>query len=42
VWSALIVIIILRLPDPPRALTLTSLFFPAYYAVLSFVLHKRR
>jgi phosphatidylcholine synthase len=42
VWSLLMLVIIIRLPDPPRVLAWVSLFFPAYYAVLSFVLHNRR
>lgn len=42
VWTVMVVVMILRLPDVPRALLVGSLFFPVYYTVLSFVLHARR
>jgi phosphatidylcholine synthase len=42
VWAVLIVSMILMLPDVPRLLLASSLFFPAYYAGLSLVLHSRR
>jgi len=34
--------IVWLLPDAPRALIVGSLFFPIYYAALSFWLHARR
>ncbi len=42
VWGVMIVAMILLMPDVPRPLLLASLFFPIYYAALSFVLHARR
>jgi phosphatidylcholine synthase len=42
VWGLMILMLILQLPTPQRSLALLSLFFPAYYTVLSFVLHARR
>lgn len=42
VWAAMMIVIVLQLPDASRAIVLGSLFFPAYYTVLSFVLHARR
>jgi phosphatidylcholine synthase len=42
VWGAMIVAMILLLPDVPRWLVTVSLFYPAYYLVLSYALHLRR
>jgi phosphatidylcholine synthase len=42
VWSVLMLVLIVRLPDPPRWLAWVSLFFPMYYAVLSLALNRRR
>jgi phosphatidylserine synthase len=42
VWGAMIVWIVLALPHPPRVLVFASLFFPVYYAGLSFLLNQRR
>jgi phosphatidylcholine synthase len=42
VWGALVVWLILALPDPPRWLAPVSLLYPAYYVLLSFYLHARR
>jgi phosphatidylcholine synthase len=42
VWAAMVVAIILAMPDVPSMLLLASLFFPIYYMVLSLVLHSRR
>jgi phosphatidylcholine synthase len=41
-WAINIVILILALPDVPPMLFAASFAFPLYYAVLSFVLHRRR
>lgn len=42
VWSVMMLMLILQLPTPQRSLASLSLFFPAYYIALSFVLHGRR
>jgi phosphatidylcholine synthase len=42
VWGVMMVAVLFLLPDVPRWLLVTSLFFPAYYTVLSFWLHFRR
>jgi phosphatidylcholine synthase len=42
VWGAMIAAMVLLLPDVPRWLVTMSLFYPAYYVVLSFALHLRR
>lgn len=42
VWGMMVIAIIVMLPDTPRPLLLVSLFYPAYYAALSLVLHARR
>jgi phosphatidylcholine synthase len=42
VWGLMTVAVVVMLPDVPRVLLMVSLFFPAYYTVLSFVLHARR
>jgi phosphatidylcholine synthase len=41
-WSVLILVLVLGLPTPSRTLAWISLFFPAYYAVLSIALNRRR
>jgi phosphatidylcholine synthase len=41
-WAILIAAIIVMWPSPPRWIAVASLLFPAYYTVLSFVLHARR
>ena len=41
-WGALMLLLILRLPNPPRALAGVSLLFPVYYVVLSVALHMQR
>jgi phosphatidylcholine synthase len=41
-WGAMIVAMILLLPDVPRWLVAASLFYPVYYLVLSYALHVRR
>lgn len=41
-WAAAVLAVILGLPHPPPALVGLSLLFPAYYTVLSLVLHARR
>lgn len=41
-WGVAIVYVIYRLPDPPRALLLASVSFPAYYIALSLWLEWRR
>jgi phosphatidylcholine synthase len=42
VWALMMIALIVQLPDVSRALLVGSLFFPIYYAVLSFALHARR
>ena len=41
-WAANVLLMVLALPDVPRALFAASFAFPLYYTVLSFVLHRRR
>ena len=41
-WSLMMLMLVLQLPTPNRWLAWLSLFFPAYYTGLSFVLHARR
>jgi len=41
-WGALVLYSIYRLPDPPRALMIASLAFPAYYIALSLWLEVQR
>ena len=41
-WGAAILAIIVSLPSPPRRLVWLSLIYPAYYTILSLVLHYRR
>ena len=42
VWSILMLVLILQLPNPSKSLSWASLFFPMYYTCLSFALHARR
>jgi len=42
VWAAMVLLMILMLPDVPGVLLIGSLFFPVYYFVLSLVLNTRR
>jgi len=42
VWGAMVLLMILMLPDVPGVLLIASLFFPVYYFVLSLVLNARR
>jgi phosphatidylcholine synthase len=41
-WGSLMLAMVLQLPAVSSRLLLSSLAFPAYYAVLSFILHARR
>ncbi len=41
-WGVMLLVLILRLPNPPRSLALVSLLFPIYYVTLSVVLHRKR
>jgi phosphatidylcholine synthase len=41
-WGAMVLLMILMLPDVPGLLLIASLFFPVYYFVLSLVLNARR
>ena len=42
VWGAMVLLMILMLPDVSGVLLIASLFFPVYYVVLSLVLNARR
>jgi phosphatidylcholine synthase len=42
IWALMILAIIVMLPDTSRPLLVASLFYPIYYAALSFVLQARR
>ncbi|HVL67690.1 MAG TPA: hypothetical protein VM364_10540 [Vicinamibacterales bacterium] len=42
VWAVMMLVIVWRLPQAPKALVIVSLFFPVYYTVLSLWLHARR
>jgi hypothetical protein len=42
VWGAMLLWVIWNLPERSPGVLLASLAFPAYYAVLSGVLHRRR
>ena len=42
VWAALMLFSIWQLPEVRRWLLVTTLFFPAYYVLLSFILYRRR
>lgn len=39
VWAVMLLTVLWQLPTPPRWLVLLSLFYPAYYTLLSFYLH---
>jgi phosphatidylcholine synthase len=41
-WGALMLVLILTLPNASRTLAWLSLFFPIYYVLLSFTLHRKR
>ena len=41
-WGAMVLVMILMLPEVPGVLLIGSLFFPVYYVVLSLVLNARR
>ena len=41
VWGVLCFVVVFYLPDPPYGVALASLFFPAYYAAVSFWSHWR-
>jgi phosphatidylcholine synthase len=42
IWGALVLLIILMLPEVPGVLLIGSLYFPVYYVVLSLILNARR
>lgn len=42
IWAAMMLAVVWLLPDAPPLLLLASLFFPIYYAGLSFWLHAHR
>ena len=42
VWAVMMLAVVWWLPAAPRPLLIGSLFFPVYYAVLSFWLHAKR
>jgi phosphatidylcholine synthase len=42
VWALTVVYVLAHLHSAPRALVVASLFFPAYYFALSFILHAQR
>ena len=42
IWAAMIVAIVLTMPDVPAKLWIASLFFPVYYFMLSLALQARR
>ena len=42
IWGAMVLLMILMLPEVPGVLLAASLFFPIYYVVLSLVLNARR
>ena len=42
IWAVMMIVVIVLLPDVPRLLLTTSLFFPVYYTILSLVLWQRR
>ncbi len=41
-WGVLMLVLILRMPNPPISLAWLSLFFPVYYFALSVILHRKR
>ena len=42
IWAVMMLAIVWLLPDVPQPLIVASLFYPIYYAALSFWLHARR
>jgi phosphatidylcholine synthase len=42
IWAAMVLAIVLAMPDVPRPLWIASLFFPVYYVMLSAALQIRR
>ncbi|MDQ3068577.1 MAG: hypothetical protein M3R55_02465 [Acidobacteriota bacterium] len=42
VWAVMLLLMIVWMPSPPRALVLASLLFPSYYVALSLLLQARR
>jgi phosphatidylcholine synthase len=42
IWGVMVLGMIATMPDVPGVLVIASLFFPVYYAVLSFILDARR
>lgn len=42
IWGVMVIVLVLQLPDASQTLLAASLFFPVYYAGLSFMLHSRR
>ncbi len=42
IWSLLMLVLVLNLPNPPLSIAWLSLFFPLYYVVLSLVLNRQR
>ena len=42
VWSVVMLLLILQIPQPSKGLAWVSLVFPVYYAGLSLALHARR
>ena len=42
IWAVMMIAVIILLPDVPNLLLPVSLFFPAYYTILSFVLWRGR
>ena len=42
IWAVLMLVMLWQLPAVPRGVFYASLVFPAYYAILSFVLEARR
>jgi phosphatidylcholine synthase len=42
VWGAMMLVLIVRLPDSPQQVAWLSLFFPIYYLTLSLVLQRQR
>ncbi len=42
VWGGVLLLLIVQLPEVSRPMLVLSLWFPAYYLVLSLILHRRR
>jgi phosphatidylcholine synthase len=42
IWAAMVLAMVLAMPDVPRWLWIGSLFFPVYYFMLSLALQARR